>query len=187
VAWLLTRWVTGQDIRQMGSGNVGVMNTALSATRWAGLLVFACEIAKGVLAVAMPRALGADPITIGLTVLASVVGTRWSVWLDFTGGRGNTCAISALGMICWQSVVVLVGVWALMRMASHKSFIATRITFMVLPIVLGALTSSWWYALFGAGLSLVYLCTTEQKKDDHSILKEQWPSLWAFLTSPKRS
>ena len=60
VAWLIARWTTGQDLRQMGSGNVGVMNTALSVARWAGLLAFLGEIAKGVLAVVIPQLLGAD-------------------------------------------------------------------------------------------------------------------------------
>ena len=33
VAWIVAKLVTGQDLRQMGSGNVGVMNTALSVAR----------------------------------------------------------------------------------------------------------------------------------------------------------
>ncbi|MEJ2304686.1 MAG: glycerol-3-phosphate acyltransferase, partial [Anaerolineales bacterium] len=50
-AWIVVKLVTGRDIRTLGSGNVGVMNTALSVTRWAGLLVFVGEAAKGALAV----------------------------------------------------------------------------------------------------------------------------------------
>jgi glycerol-3-phosphate acyltransferase PlsY len=59
VAWLLARWLTGHDLRRMGSGNVGVMNSALSVARWAGLLVFLTEIAKGLLAVTLPYRWGA--------------------------------------------------------------------------------------------------------------------------------
>ena len=43
IAWFLTRLVTGKDLRQMGSGNVGVMNVAVSVHRWDGLLVFLGE------------------------------------------------------------------------------------------------------------------------------------------------
>ncbi len=47
VAWILTKLVTGSDLRTLGSGNVGVMNTAASVARWAGALAFAGEAAKG--------------------------------------------------------------------------------------------------------------------------------------------
>jgi glycerol-3-phosphate acyltransferase PlsY len=36
IAWIVAKLVTGKDLRTLGSGNVGVMNVALSVTRWAG-------------------------------------------------------------------------------------------------------------------------------------------------------
>ncbi len=86
IAWLLTKWVTGQDLRRLGSGNVGVMNTALSASRWAGVVAFVCEAAKGFLAVTIPRSLHQGEIIVSLIVIAVVVGTRWPIWLGFKGG-----------------------------------------------------------------------------------------------------
>src|SRR6186997_1608490 len=87
VAWLLTKLVTGQDLRELGSGNVGVLNTALSVHRWTGALVFILEAVKGVLAVLVPRYLGASDFEIGCTVIAAFIGTRWPIWLGFHGGR----------------------------------------------------------------------------------------------------
>ena len=51
IAWMVAKLVTGKDLRTLGSGNVGVMNVALSVTRWAGLLVFLGEATKVLLAV----------------------------------------------------------------------------------------------------------------------------------------
>ena len=79
LAWLLTKWTTGKDLRLLGSGNVGVMNTALSAARWVGILVFLGEIGKGVVAVSTPRALGEGEMVTGLLVVAVVAGTRWPI------------------------------------------------------------------------------------------------------------
>ena len=87
LAWIVTKLVTGNDLRTLGSGNVGVMNVALSVTRWAGLLVFLGELAKGVVAVylAITVCAGSIPLSIecqlaiGVTVLATVIGTRWMV------------------------------------------------------------------------------------------------------------
>jgi len=186
VAWLLTKWSTGQDLRRLGSGNVGVMNTALSAARWVGLLVFLCEIGKGVLAVSIPRAMGEDEITISLLVVAVVAGTRWPVWLGLKGGRGNTAGLAALLLISWQALAFVLGIWVLVRLLLSSSFKATRITLFTLPSVTWAVTHSGWYALMGLGLALIYLGAQQPETDDHQLIKERWPSLWAFLTGPRR-
>ena len=189
VAWLVCKWVTGEDIRCLGSGNVGVMNTAVSAARWAGLVVFLSEIAKGVLAVVGPRMLISGEwtdIAIGLSIVAVVIGTRWSIWLGFRGGRGNTAGISALTLISWQTGVLLLAIWFLFRLLMRSSFLSTRITLLLLPIPVWVGTQSWLYTLVGLALGLIYLSTQSQKSDDHLLLKEDWPSFWSFLTSPPR-
>lgn len=186
IAWIVTRLVTGQDLRQLGSGNVGVMNVALSVTRWAGLLVFLGEAAKGVLAVALARAVLASELAIGVTVLATVIGTRWMVWLGFAGGRGNTAGLAAMLLLSWQTLLIGFALWAAVRLVARSSFWATRISLLTWPPVFAALTGSWIYLLFGAALSAVYLTTHKTVTDDHRIIKQRWPSLWAFLTGPKR-
>jgi len=204
VAYLVCKAVTGEDIRCLGSGNVGVMNTAISAARWAGLLVFMAEIAKGVLAVVIPRvlikgnltvfdadlpriaALDLTDIAVGLSLIAVVIGTRWPIWLNFHGGRGNTAGISGLILISWQIGVLLVATWFLLRLLIRKSFLATRITLILLPVIVGVSTQSIWYALVGLALGGIYLSTQQRKSDDHMLIKEDWPSFWAFITSPPR-
>lgn len=186
VAWLAAKLVTGQDLRQLGSGNVGVMNVAASVARWAGLLVFLAEGAKGALAVALARALGGDEAAIGLVVLATVVGTRWSIWLRGAGGRGNTAGMAALLILSWLTLVIGMAIWLLARLLTRSSFVATRIFLVLLPFIVGLVTQSWWYVLFGIALSLVYVSTHRPETDDHLFIKDRWPSLWAFLTGPRR-
>ena len=187
LAWIVTRLATGKDLRSLGSGNVGVMNVALNVTRWAGLIVFLGEAAKGLLAVLLARRVSDTPLAIGITVLATVIGTRWMVWLGFAGGRGNTAGLAAMALLSWQTLLIGIGVWALVRLVSRSSFWATRISLLGWPLVFGWLTQSWTYLLFGLALSGIYLTTHRTVSDDHTIIKERWPSLWAFLTGPKRS
>lgn len=187
LAWIVTRLATGKDLRSLGSGNVGVMNVALNVTRWAGLIVFLGEAAKGLLAVLLARRVSDSPLAIGITVLATVIGTRWMVWLGFAGGRGNTAGLAAMALLSWQTLLIGIGAWALVRLATRSSFWATRISLLGWPFVFGWLTQSWTYLLFGLALSGVYLTTHRTVSDDHTIIKERWPSLWAFMTGPKRS
>jgi glycerol-3-phosphate acyltransferase PlsY len=186
IAWLLTKLLTGQDLRDLGSGNVGVMNTALSSARWAGLLVFLAEIAKGVLAVTASRALGANDMITGLTIISVVVGTRYPIWLGFKGGRGNTAGISALILIAWPAIAIAGIVWVLTRIITNNSFAATRITLLSLPISIGLVTLSIEYTITATVLSLIYLSTQVRTTDDHTIINQRWDSMWEFLISPPR-
>ena len=186
VAWIIAKLVTGQDLRQIGSGNVGVMNTALSVARWAGLLVFFAEASKGMAAVFLARHFDGSDVAVALTVLAAVAGTRWSIWLRGAGGRGNTAGLAAILLLSWPTVVGGLAIWCLARVITKRSFLATRIGLLTWPLLFGLLTHSWWNLLFGAALSLMYLSTQHPETDDHLLIKERWPNLWGFLSGPKR-
>jgi glycerol-3-phosphate acyltransferase PlsY len=186
VAWIVTKLVTGRDIRTLGSGNVGVMNTALNAARWAGILVFVSEAAKGALAVWTARYLEVSDLWVGAAIVATVVGTRWSIWMRGAGGRGNTTGVAALLLLAWPAVLIGLAIWCLVRCLSHQSFLATRVWILSLPITLFLVTHSWALSISGIGLSAIYLSTHASKTDDHTIIKQRWSSLWAFLTSPRR-
>lgn len=186
-AWLITKWVTGQDLRHLGSGNLGVANAALSVARWAGLLVFLIEATKGALSVLFVRTVGGNELLIAAGVLATVAGTRWSVWLKGAGGRGNTAGVGALFIISWKIPLLILIVWILARLITRSSFLATRIGLFSWPIIFVVVTATWWYALFGAAMALIYLEGQRKETDDHLLIKEQWPNIWAFLTSPRRN
>ena len=186
VAWIVAKLVTGQDLRQLGSGNVGVMNVGVSVARWAGLLVFLAEAAKSVLAISLARSLVGGDLAIGAAVLATVAGTRWSIWLRGAGGRGNTAAATALFVISWVGAACIGALWLLVRLITGSPFIATRVNLAVGPLILGVLTRSWWFLLLGGVFSLLFLTTHRRATDDHLIIKERWAGLRRFLTMPPR-
>src|SRR3989304_1908292 len=86
MAWALTWAATGRDLRRLGSGNVGVMNVALSLGRWAGLIVFSGEAGKGVAAVAVARALGGSHLQLGRAALAGAAGPAGRSGWEAPGG-----------------------------------------------------------------------------------------------------
>jgi glycerol-3-phosphate acyltransferase PlsY len=185
-AWLIAKVSTGGDLRQMGSGNLGVTNTALSVARWAGFLVFLSEGAKGLLAVTVARALGGSEMVVAAGLLMAVIGTRWSIWMGWAGGRGNTAGTAGLLLIDWRVVVIYLVLWTLIGLVSHSAFKATRFSLILWPVIFGLVLGTWWYVLFSAALSLIYLQAQQPETDDHLLIKEQWPGLLAFLTAPRR-
>jgi len=186
VAWIVARLVTGQDLRQMGSGNVGVMNVGISVARWAGVLVFLAEAAKAALVITLARSWVGGDAAIGLAVLSTFAGTRWPIWLRGAGGRGNTVAGTALFIISWVGALCIGALWLLVRLLTGSSFIATRVNLVAGPIIIGLLTRSWWFVLMGAVFSLLFLTAHQRATDDHLIIKRRWKGLRSFLTMPRR-
>ena len=168
------------------SGNVGVTNVAVHVARWAGMLVFAGELTKGALTVAIARYLDAGEIATYVAVLAVIGGTRWPVWLRFAGGRGNSAGAGALAMLSWPSLLIGLAFWGFGRLATGSSFIATRIAFLLWPIVLGIAMGSGWAFGFGIVISIIYLSGQRRETDDHLLINERWSSLFGFFTSPRR-
>jgi glycerol-3-phosphate acyltransferase PlsY len=115
-----------------------------------------------------------------------VLGTRWSVWIRGAGGRGNTLGVAALLVLAWSAVAISLAVWVATRLLTRNSFLATRIWILTLPVALGLVMNSTPFIVMGAALGLLYLSGHKTGTDDHTLLKENWPNLWAFITAPRR-
>ncbi|HXT21350.1 MAG TPA: glycerol-3-phosphate acyltransferase, partial [Thermoanaerobaculia bacterium] len=94
-SWLVVRWKTGKDVRDVGSGNVGATNVMRAAGRGAGALALVLDVAKGVAPVLIVRAIGTTMLVESLAALAAVIGHMYPVWLRFRGGKGVATAAGA--------------------------------------------------------------------------------------------
>ena len=95
-AYLATRLSRGVDIRQYGSGNVGVANLWRLTSRWLAILVVIFDLAKGMVMVWVAQEIGlgiAEQVTVGV---AAIIGHNWPVFLGFSGGRG---ILTTLGVV----------------------------------------------------------------------------------------
>ena len=96
-AYIATRLAKGKDIRQLGGGNVGVLNVFREVGFWPALAVGIVDFGKGAAAVAIAFwLLKVSPTFVLAAGLASVIGHNWMVFLKFTGGRGMGVAIGTL-------------------------------------------------------------------------------------------
>ena len=127
-SWLVVRWRTGRDVREVGSGNVGATNAMRAAGRRAGAVALALDVVKGVAPVLAVRALGAPPLVESAVATLAVIGHMVPVWLRFRGGKGVATAAGALGALAplamALSLVVFVVVVAWKRYVSLASLAA---------------------------------------------------------------
>ncbi len=87
-AYILVRWLTGQDIRRLGTGNVGTLNTYHQVGLGGAAVILLLDTGKGVLAVLAPAWLDAPEWAVFLTTIMVLAGHNWPVFLGFRGGKG---------------------------------------------------------------------------------------------------
>lgn len=105
-AYIIVRLVKGEDIRRLGSGNVGAVNAYQQVGAWAGLTVLLVDTAKGVLAVATPRLLGIDDWALFIITPLVIAGHNWPVFLGFRGGKGAAAIFGiSLAIVPWLTFI----------------------------------------------------------------------------------
>lgn len=148
-AYILVRWMEGEDIRDVGSRNVGALNAYNRTGVWAGLLVLLVDTAKGVLAVAAPRLLGVDPWVLFITTSLVVAGHNWPVFLNFRGGKGAAAIFGiSLVIVPWLTVIT-VGPSILVMLLLRNVVLGAALGFILLNTLL-------WVT--GQGAEQVGLC-----------------------------
>ena len=106
-AYIITRIIKGQDIRRLGGGNIGGLNTIKAVGKVPGIIVLVVDIGKGAAVVAIARwGLNVPPLFVMLAGLLAVVGHMWMVFLKFSGGRGMGSMLGAV-----VSILIIYGNW----------------------------------------------------------------------------
>jgi acyl-phosphate glycerol 3-phosphate acyltransferase len=120
-AYLLVKKITGQDIRKIGSGNIGAMNVVRALKDKSKklavigfLVVLIVDMAKGALSIFFAQFF--LPLNFSVLIIAGffvVLGHNYSIFLNFAGGRGAACLIGILlyldifSFLIWALPVVL--------------------------------------------------------------------------------
>jgi glycerol-3-phosphate acyltransferase PlsY len=93
--YLLVKLFRHEDIRSVGSGNIGATNVLRSGGKGLGAATFALDILKGAAAVLIAAwvagqfATGVPPRDFeALAAVVAVLGHMFPVWLGFKGGKG---------------------------------------------------------------------------------------------------
>ena len=132
--YLLMRFFRNQDIRSLGSGNIGATNVLRSGAKGLGAATFLFDFLKGVLAVligARLASVGFPPIPIhhaeALAALCAVLGHMFPIWLGLKGGKGVATAFGVFVVLvpyaALGSLVVFILVFALGRFVSLASIL----------------------------------------------------------------
>lgn len=181
-AYIATRIATGKDIRQMGGGNVGGLNTFREVGFIASVPVAIVDVGKGAAAVAIALwLLKVDMPFVLLAGFASVVGHNWMIFLKFTGGKGMGTTFGALAVLLpvygyWQGLAILFGIILMPFIITRNVALSMGIGLVALPFIawLGMQSGPFviWSIAIGIIIAIKFLPTAraawakaEAKKD----------------------
>jgi glycerol-3-phosphate acyltransferase PlsY len=120
--------LSGVDVRQIGSGNVGATNVARAVGKWQGVATLLADAAKGMVPVAIGLWINLQPEAIAALASAAFLGHLYPVFLKFHGGKGVATGFGALLIISPLATLILVGVFVAVafptRLVSLSSIIA---------------------------------------------------------------
>jgi glycerol-3-phosphate acyltransferase PlsY len=155
---LVVRLLTGKDIRQYGSGNIGTVNVLRVAGAPTAAVVLAVDILKGLLPVVAALRLGAPPRLVALCALAAIAGHNWSVFLNFRGGKGIATSFGVLIGLSWEAAAAAAAIWLAAVAITRYSSLGSLLAVVSVPVTLWLLGQPQDYIYFGviAALFAVY-------------------------------
>lgn len=134
-SYLITRLITGRDIREMGSNNAGATNVYRCVGAVPGLATLILDVAKGSAAVWAAAAFGSGSTWIAAAAgLAAVAGHAWPPWLSWRGGKGVATAAGAFLVLSPASLGLSGIVFVLILLVTRKIAPASLAASATLPL-----------------------------------------------------
>ncbi len=156
---VVVRAFRGEDIRTLGSGNIGASNVWRSYGRRLGVPVALLDLLKGFVPAYVGLRVGGEWVGV-LAGSAAMVGHARPIWLGFAkGGKmvatGGGVALALALVPALVCSVIWLATFLLFRYAS----LASMVTACALPILCIALGEPWQTTLFAAaaGLAVILL------------------------------
>ncbi len=145
---IFTRLAGTQDLRTIGSGNIGATNVLRTGNKKLAAATLLGDMLKGTAAVALTNwALGRDAAI--CAALGAFLGHLFPVWLGFKGGKGVATFIGLLlGFGAWIALVGFCVIWLVTAFASRYSSLAALLASAATPAILWARGETHLAALF---------------------------------------
>ncbi len=135
---ILTRLAGTEDLRSIGSGNIGATNVLRTGRKGLAAATLICDMLKGTVAVVVAGFLG-GPNAAMLAALGAFLCHLFPVWLGFKGGKGVAVYIGALIGLFWPAAALFCLIWISTAAITRYSSLSALVASVVTPIFL------WWF------------------------------------------
>jgi glycerol-3-phosphate acyltransferase PlsY len=135
---ILTRFAGTQDLRTVGSGNIGATNVLRTGRKGLAAATLLGDMLKGTLAVIIAGSIG-GPTAAMTAALGAFLGHLFPVWLKFKGGKGVAVYIGVLLGLFWPAAAMFGVIWLTTAFTTRYSSLSALVASFITPIFL------WWF------------------------------------------
>ncbi|NJC33754.1 glycerol-3-phosphate acyltransferase PlsY [Sphingomonas jejuensis] len=150
---VLTRLAGTQDLRTVGSGNIGATNVLRTGRKSLAAATLALDALKGAGGVWLAAAIAGQPL---LGAVGAFLGHLYPVWLRFRGGKGVATLLGVLAALSWPVALVCAATWIAALLLSRYSSVGGMSVAVIAPVALAAANRFDLATLF-LGLGLLVL------------------------------
>jgi glycerol-3-phosphate acyltransferase PlsY len=136
---ILTRLAGTQDLRTIGSGNIGATNVLRTGRKGLAAATLLGDMLKGTLAVMIAGSIGGADAAMA-AALGAFLGHLFPVWLKFKGGKGVAVYIGVLLGLFWPAAAMFGAIWLTTAFTTRYSSLAALVASFTTPIFL------WWFS-----------------------------------------
>ena len=130
---ILTKLFRDQDIRKIGSGNIGATNVLRSGNKSLAIITLILDILKGYLPVIITSNYFHEFIQ--LSALMAFLGHIFPVWLKFKGGKGVATYLGALIALSLQLSILFIFTWIIVSLIFKYSSLSSMFSSFTVLIV----------------------------------------------------
>jgi len=132
---ILTKLAGTQDLRSIGSGNIGATNVLRTGRKGLAAATLLLDMLKGTAAVVVAGAFG-GPNAAMLAALGAFLGHLFPVWLKFRGGKGVAVYIGVLLGLYWPGAIAFCAIWLLVALITRYSSLSALVASAAVPCLL---------------------------------------------------
>ena len=131
---VLTRLAGTQDIRTIGSGNIGATNVLRTGRKGLAAGTLILDGLKATVAILIAKNWGLDA---GMAAGAGAfLGHLFPVWLGFKGGKGVATYLGCLLGLIWPAAFVFAALWLATAFLTKYSSLAALVAVVVTPVAI---------------------------------------------------
>ncbi|MCS6625033.1 glycerol-3-phosphate 1-O-acyltransferase PlsY [Roseibacterium beibuensis] len=131
---ILTRAVTGQDVRGIGSGNIGATNVLRTGRKDLAIATLLLDAGKGAAALLIARTLFDSEVAGAIAGGAAFLGHLFPVWLGFKGGKGVATFFGLLLAAAWPLGLLAGATWLIVAALFRISSLAALVSSAAAPL-----------------------------------------------------
>jgi glycerol-3-phosphate acyltransferase PlsY len=173
--YLLVLAFRGQDVRQMGSGNIGATNVSRTSPIL-GVLTLVLDGLKGMAAMVVTRALfPGQPFLLGTAAFFAIVGHMFPIWLKFRGGKGVATGLGSFAPLVPKTVLIMVGLFIAIFLIFRYVSLASILTIGLFPLLVWLLEPGKRLPLAGFAAASSLLIIIRHRDNIHRLLAHTEP------------